>query len=111
MRSHAILGTFEECRAWAVGFHPKTSGSRRSSKGSQTHFAMAISPSVPAGAAVVLRRCRWRACKTDPIRRVRPKESSVRRLLHWLRIVIGWLLVPALALVIWGELTPSPAAL
>ena len=35
----------------------------------------------------------------------------MRTILHWLRIAIACLLVPALALVIWGELTPSPPSL
>jgi VanZ family protein len=35
----------------------------------------------------------------------------VRAVLHWLRIATACLLLPALTVVIWGELTPSPPAL
>ena len=32
---------------------------------------------------------------------------SFKRLLHVLRVVVAWLILPALAVVIWGELKPA----
>jgi VanZ family protein len=35
---------------------------------------------------------------------------SIKRLLHWFRLIVVWLIVPAIALVTWGELVRSHMA-
>lgn len=35
---------------------------------------------------------------------------SIKRLLHWFRLIVVWLIVPAIVLVTWGELVRSHMA-
>jgi VanZ family protein len=35
---------------------------------------------------------------------------NIKRLLHWVRLIVAWLIVPALIVVIWGEVTRSQLA-
>jgi VanZ family protein len=39
-----------------------------------------------------------------------PADMTIKRLLHWARLVVTWLIVPALIVVVWGEVIRSHMA-